>query len=419
MIARRVVSAALLALLLGGLAILPVLAQEPELTDQAALGNAFTFQGRLLDDGRPVSGAYDLQFRLFNVATAGAALGTKDIPDWTVTGGTFTVTLDFGAAPFNGQALWLETAVRPGASADPFTTMSPRTQLTAVPYALWAADTPSYSNVVVVAKRGGDFTTIQAAINSITTASETNPFLVWVAPGIYNEQVTMKPYVDLQGAGRWMTTISYGGFANPDQGTVNLAANTELRSCKVENTGATAAVAIALFSNATSYRVSDVLATAKGGATANVALANMDGAGLLTDVNMVAQGGVTAAGILNAGGAGIVLSGCTATGTGASANAIGLRNSTASALIHASTLVGSGGGNSYGIANSAAGGSYTVLVHNSAVEGATHSVSSDDEFTLRIALTQLKGGPVDAPAATATCVMVFDEAYGLFADVCP
>ena len=78
---RHVLIPALLALLLACLPLLPANAQEPDLSAQAPLGNSFTFQGRLLDDGVPVDGAYDLQFKLFNVASGGAALGTQDKAD--------------------------------------------------------------------------------------------------------------------------------------------------------------------------------------------------------------------------------------------------------------------------------------------------------------------------------------------------
>ena len=94
-----------------------------------------------------------------------------------------------------------------------------------------------YRNVIVVAKSGGDFTSIQAALDSITDASDTNRYLVWVAPGVYNERVTMKPYVDIEGAGEQVTRITYGGSSNPDTGTVVGANDAELRFLTVESTG--------------------------------------------------------------------------------------------------------------------------------------------------------------------------------------
>jgi hypothetical protein len=50
-----------------------------------------------------------------------------------------------------------------------------------------------------VAKSGADFSTIQSAINSITDASPTNPYTIIICPGVYEEQVTLKSYVNLAG----------------------------------------------------------------------------------------------------------------------------------------------------------------------------------------------------------------------------
>jgi hypothetical protein len=66
-----------------------------------------------------------------------------------------------------------------------------------------------YAQVVVVAKSGGDFTTIQAAINSITDAAATKRYLVWVMPGNYAEQVTMQSWVDVRGASKRTVQIEY------------------------------------------------------------------------------------------------------------------------------------------------------------------------------------------------------------------
>ena len=92
-------------------------AQEPTGTEPEAvlvsMGTAFTYQGRLVDAGNPASGVYDFQFRLYNAAAGGSQIGAMQaVDDITVSGGLFTVGPDFGAGAFDGQARWLEIAVR-------------------------------------------------------------------------------------------------------------------------------------------------------------------------------------------------------------------------------------------------------------------------------------------------------------------
>ena len=55
----------------------------------------------------------------------------------------------------------------------------------------------SHQQIVTVAKSGGNFTTIQAAINSITDAAFNKKYVVHIAPGTYTEDVTLKDYVTL------------------------------------------------------------------------------------------------------------------------------------------------------------------------------------------------------------------------------
>ena len=69
------------------------------------------------------------------------------------------------------------------------------------------------SNVVVVAQSGGDFATITAALAGITP-SAANPYVIEVMPGTYTENVTMKSYVHLRGAGREVTTLSATSTSN-------------------------------------------------------------------------------------------------------------------------------------------------------------------------------------------------------------
>jgi len=72
---------------------------------------------------------------------------------------------------------------------------------------------PDWAQVVIVAQSGGDFTTIQAAIDSITDQSSTKRYTVLVMPGIYDEAVAMKSYVDVVGIDRKSVQIAGDGLS--------------------------------------------------------------------------------------------------------------------------------------------------------------------------------------------------------------
>ena len=119
--------------------------------DAAPLGTAFTYQGQLQQAGRPANGWYDFQFNLYEDGTNGALVGATQVVDglW-VSNGLFSVSLDFGDV-FDGNALWLEIAVRTNGNAVGFTTLAPRQSLTAAPFAHYApsagiAATAQYAN---------------------------------------------------------------------------------------------------------------------------------------------------------------------------------------------------------------------------------------------------------------------------------
>src|SRR5215472_706176 len=90
----------------------------------------FTYQGRLSDHAQPANGNYDLTFTLTDAQIAGNALGTLTNAPVPVTNGLFTVTLDFGAAVFDGSASWLEIGVRTNGSTAAYAILQPRQPLT-------------------------------------------------------------------------------------------------------------------------------------------------------------------------------------------------------------------------------------------------------------------------------------------------
>ena len=113
-----------------------------------AQGTAFTYQSRLNDNGALANGSYDMQFSLFDAVNGGAQIGTTlDKPNIAIANGVFIVQLDFGANAFsNGGQRYLQIAVRPAGTSDPYTEMSPRTEITSTPYAVRSLSAASADN---------------------------------------------------------------------------------------------------------------------------------------------------------------------------------------------------------------------------------------------------------------------------------
>jgi len=228
--------------------------------------DTMNYQGMLKDSaGNPLTGTYDMVFRFHDSESGGLAilieshtaglgnpvsvteglydviLGTGDMADGPGVG-TYTslseVFRDFAD-------VWLEVQV--GAE-----TLLPRNRISSVAYSLNAAflegrDSTQFlgkfGQVVTVAKEGGDFTSIQDAIDSITDADYDKPYLVWIAPGVYSEQVVMASFIHLKGAGRQATWITSQAIY-PSDATLKLASFSTLGNLAVENTSVTEGVAI-------------------------------------------------------------------------------------------------------------------------------------------------------------------------------
>ncbi len=108
-----------------------------EVSEAVPMGTAWTYQGRLMDANDPADGIFDFEFKLYDAYVGGnKAANDVNVGDVDVIDGYFTVELDFGSDVFDGNARWLEIGVRPGDSTGGFTTLSPRQEVTPIPYAL-------------------------------------------------------------------------------------------------------------------------------------------------------------------------------------------------------------------------------------------------------------------------------------------
>jgi hypothetical protein len=421
-----------LAVVLAGLVLLIVLvvqASSPgqgpgpqgDVRAQGSLGTGFTYQGQLESGGDPVSESCSMAFRLYDQESGGNQVGSPITATVPVSDGLFTVDLDFGGSAFAGDARWL--GIRVLCPGDAVYADLGRQALTAAPYALYSLSTgalqgrpvtttaPStgqvlkwdgntwtpdsaYENVVIVAKSGGDYTSVQGALDSITDAATDNPYLVWVAPGVYSETVTMKPYVHLQGAGQEATVITSSvssGSWPPTQATLLLASDTSLRDVTVGNSGtisystallATAGMtrtlvadvtaraqeggprnyAIVLGGSGTGATLQQVIALAENGSERNYGLLNHDGAAaVLRGGSFTGRGGFYAIGVVSFdSNTTLEATGVSALGENGSADNYGLLNGNGAAMtLHGGSFTGRGGVNPFGIANNDSG---TTLV---------------------------------------------------------
>lgn len=96
--------------------------------------------------------------------------------------------------------------------------------------------TPAANSVTVYPPTpGGPFTSIQAAINSISGQGPQNEYSVVAGPGTYNESITMIPWISVHGSGAGQTTLT---------GSVTAASNSALQSMTISPASAPYAVSV-------------------------------------------------------------------------------------------------------------------------------------------------------------------------------
>ncbi|MEM7358257.1 MAG: hypothetical protein AAF431_04135 [Pseudomonadota bacterium] len=103
------------------------------------------------------------------------------------------------------------------------------------------ASSANIPNIVTVAPENADFDNLLTALGSITDASASNPYVIYLAPGVYNVGIfglNMKSYVDIIGSGPRQSYI-LGDRTGPEN--VNLDAlvkgadNSTLSNLTVQN----------------------------------------------------------------------------------------------------------------------------------------------------------------------------------------
>ncbi len=243
------------------------------------------------------------------------------------------------------------------------------------------APTTHPARVLWVATSGGDFTSLKAALASISDNDPLHPYVIRIAPGTYDEPggVDLKSNVDVEGSGRDTTTITCT-CGSPNSPSVDASSATvrvaplviagELRDVKVVNTGgSTYSTAIRLAGLVSGFSLLHVAAGATGGVS-SLGVWVDHSSPFLSDVNVFVDStstphnteafGVTLAtsfatldhitiiafssalgvGVFNYSQSGSSMTDVSALGSGA--NGYGILNDTSSATIEGSLLRGAG-----------------------------------------------------------------------------
>ena len=321
-----------------------------------AQGTAFTYQGRLNAGGTAVTGSYDFTFALFNNSSTntgqvGATLTNLAVG---VTGGLFSVTLDFGAN-YPGASRWLAMAVRTN-GATGFTPLSPLQPLTPAPYAVYAANagtaTAATSATGFSGTLAGDVTGAQGATVVATVGGQTAASVASGASAANGATSanTANTHVKRDGTGNFGAGTITASFAGNGVGVTNLNA-AQLA------TGVIPLTVLPGFQSASNY-------TAVGGGNGNTVggTAATIAGGLLSaaSTNYTAIGG----GVDNlASGIGaVVAGGMTNAATGVQATVAGGEWNWASNLL--ATVSGGSSNLAGGLAATVAGGSFNGAMTN-------------------------------------------------------
>ena len=189
-----------------------------------AQGTAFTYQGQLTAGGQAANGCYDMQFSLYDAATNGTQVGATVTNLATgVTNGLFTVAVDFGPTPYNGQPLWLQIAVNPTGS-NTFTALCPLQPLTSTPYAVQSLNSGTASNVT------GPIALSQMP-SAVVTNGETNLLLSGMFSG------NGSALTNVPGTMPWQSPSGANVIASANQGYILSNAQTTLTLPFLPNVG--------------------------------------------------------------------------------------------------------------------------------------------------------------------------------------
>ena len=258
-------------------------------------------------------------------------------------------------------------------------------------------DLKPLQNIVTVAKANGDFNNPVAAINSITDASASNPYLLVIAPGIYTlaSQLVMKEYVDISGSGEAVTKLigAITGANIEASAIVKGANNSGLTDLTIENTVVGGANAVGIYNSPASPTLSDLTINVSGGSANNVGIQNVTSSSpMMNNLTLSISGGTQAYGVVALSSSSL-LSNSIISVNGASSNfGVYLFNTTLPSLMMENLIISvSGGAIAYGVTDSA-GSSMVNLTISATGSAINYGVYTSGTSQMSGLIISAKGG---------------------------
>ncbi|KPA12434.1 Pectinesterase, catalytic domain protein, partial [Candidatus Magnetomorum sp. HK-1] len=131
----------------------------------------------------------------------------------------------------------------------------------------------------VTVGEGGDYTSINAAIDSITDYGVSSRYVIKIGPGTYNERIALPGYVDIEGSGKNSTIITAPGSnddpasMNSSSATILSSSDTSIRNLTIKCEGSFN-YAIGIYNLATAPNIDDVIIDVSDGANETYGIYN-------------------------------------------------------------------------------------------------------------------------------------------------
>ena len=262
------------------------------------------------------------------------------------------------------------------------------------PQGLPGADAESPARVIWVAESGGDFTSLSEAMASIPdNNTAATPYVIKIAPGTYTEtsNVAMKNYVDVEGSGQDVTTITCDCSTSFSASGAVISAGAitaEIRHLTINNTGTSTDASVGLWTEGVtegSFSMLHVTATAADtGGTANYGVVNKSSSPMMNNVTATATGANGNYGVYNTSSS-PTMTNVTATATGGSV--FGVYNTSSSPTMNNVTATATDGQFSYGVYNN----DESSPSMNNVTATASFGVYNDDESSPKIRNSSITG----------------------------